>query len=188
MDLSPRMRFYFRWGQKCALFRAAPIIAVEERRRGCTHRGSCNFFWAIYTGVQWARTVASCHMETRQQVLHVPLECGACEFPVSLRAPEENLSCKAPPCLLCVQFSQEFWTTRAWSSWKVSEYPATASTPVAVSSTVNSRAVCRRACTRKWHVHPLSTSLIYSTSQTIKPHGCWPELKSYNWQLRYRTS
>ena len=33
MDLSPRMRFYFRWGQKCALFRAAPIIAVEERGR-----------------------------------------------------------------------------------------------------------------------------------------------------------
>ena len=30
-------------GQKCALFRAAPIIAVEERRRGFTHRGSCNF-------------------------------------------------------------------------------------------------------------------------------------------------
>ena len=53
----------------------------------------------------------------------------------------------------------------------MSKYPATASTPVAVSSTVNSRAVCRRACTRKWHVHPLSTSLIYSTSQTIKPHG-----------------
>ena len=44
MDLSPRMRFYFRWGQKCALFRAAPIIAVEERGRGFTHRGSCNFF------------------------------------------------------------------------------------------------------------------------------------------------
>ena len=44
MDLSPQMRFYFRWRQKCALFRAAPIIAVEERRRGFTHRGSCNFF------------------------------------------------------------------------------------------------------------------------------------------------
>ena len=44
MDLSPRMRFYFRWGQKCALFRAAPIIALEERPRGFTHRGSYNFF------------------------------------------------------------------------------------------------------------------------------------------------
>ena len=25
--LSPRMRVYFRWGQKCALFRTAPIVA-----------------------------------------------------------------------------------------------------------------------------------------------------------------
>ena len=44
MDLSLRMRFYFRWGQKCVLFRAAPITPVENRHQGFTHRGSCNFF------------------------------------------------------------------------------------------------------------------------------------------------
>ena len=111
MDLSPRMRFYFRWGQKCALFRAAPIIAVERRCRGFTHRGSCNFFLAIYTGVQWARTIASCHMETRQQVIHVPLECGACEFPVSLRRSVAQL-----PVITLQFWSTTMWFNRLWST------------------------------------------------------------------------
>ena len=48
----PANAIYFRWGQNCALFRAAPIIAVEKRRRGFTHRGSCDFFSAIYTSVK----------------------------------------------------------------------------------------------------------------------------------------
>ena len=48
IDLSPRMRVYFRWGQKCALFRTAPIVAVERRRYNMSSQSSCDFYVALF--------------------------------------------------------------------------------------------------------------------------------------------
>ena len=59
IDLSPPMRFYFRWGQRCALFRILRIIAVERRRHDLLDMITCSWSWMFCCSRNVAQV--SCH-------------------------------------------------------------------------------------------------------------------------------
>ena len=59
IDLSPQMRFCFRWGQRCALFRILHIIVVERIRcHDLVLQTSCNLCPALYSTLAKTNSIA----------------------------------------------------------------------------------------------------------------------------------
>ena len=95
IDLSPRMRFYFRWGQRCALFRIIRIIAVERRRHDLVLQTSCNLCPALYSTLVKTNNIAlHCtvsKMEKADALAHTTSSVSqAC-----VDAPVEQWTCRA---------------------------------------------------------------------------------------------